>query len=121
VLGAVSPDGKLVALSGPGSGVVLLDLEGGELREIPGLEAGTPVRWTADGGALYLRANHEVRGRVLRIDPTKGNPEISQELLPSDSEGVTGVDTVDLTPDGEFYAYTYSRQLLDLYLVEGLK
>jgi dipeptidyl aminopeptidase/acylaminoacyl peptidase len=120
-LGAVSPDGKLVALSGPGSRVVLLDLERGELREISGLEAATPVRWAADGRALYVRATDEVRGRVFRVDPTKGEKEISRELLPSDPEGVTRVDTVDLTPDGQFYAYTYSRQLLDLYLVEGLK
>ena len=120
-LGAVSPDGKFVALSGPGSGVVLLDLERGELKEIPGLGAVIPLRWTADGSALYVRATNEIRGRVFRVDPTKGKPEISRELLPSDSEGVTGVDTADVTPDGQSYAYTYSRQLLDLYLVEGLK
>jgi dipeptidyl aminopeptidase/acylaminoacyl peptidase len=120
-LGAVSPDGRLVALSGPGSRVVLLDLEHGELREISGLEAATPVRWTADGHALYVRATDVIRGRLFRVDPTSGQKETSLELLPSDPEGVTLVDTVELTPDGQSYAYTYSRQLLDLYLVEGLR
>jgi len=70
---------------------------------------------------VRVRAAVGVRGRVFRVDPTRGEKEISRELLPSDPEGVTRVDTVDLTPDGQFYAYTYSRQLLDLYLVEGLK
>jgi hypothetical protein len=28
---------------------------------------------------------------------------------------------VALTPDGEAYAYTYERDLHDLYLIEGLR
>jgi hypothetical protein len=34
---------------------------------------------------------------------------------------VTFLTRVLLTPDGEGYAYTYERDLHDLYLIEGLR
>jgi hypothetical protein len=35
--------------------------------------------------------------------------------------GVTFMTGAVLTPDGEAYAYTYERDLHDLYLIEGLR
>lgn len=118
---AVSPDGKVAAMVGPASRVFLVALDGGVPREVSGLEAAAPLRWSGDGRSLYVRSTEGGRERVFRIDPVSGAKELARELVPSDPEGVTRVDTADLTPDGRTYADTYQRQLLDLYLVEGLR
>jgi len=41
--------------------------------------------------------------------------------MPVDPAGVERISNVVVTPDGKFYAYTYARQLTDLFVVEGLK
>ena len=41
--------------------------------------------------------------------------------MPLDPSGVERISNVVVTPDGKYYAYTYSRLLSDLFVVEGLK
>jgi eukaryotic-like serine/threonine-protein kinase len=118
---AISPDGKLVAAMGPGSKLFILSLEHAEPREVPGLELVVPVRWTADGKGLYVRSRGEAAGRLLRVDPWTGDRELWKDLVPPDPTGVTLVGGIRVTADGRSYAYAYTRQLLDLYLVEGLQ
>ena len=93
----------------------------GEPRESPGFGRAVPIRWGADGRTLYVRGREGVPGRVYRVDPSTGEREIWKELLPEGPAGVGLVDAIQITPDGRSYAYSYSRRLLDLYLIEGLK
>jgi hypothetical protein len=59
---------------------------------------------------------------VERIDLQTGKREPWLELAPPDRAGVSmACQTLDLTPNGRFYAYGYWRAQSDLYLVEGLK
>src|SRR5262249_46475382 len=45
----VSPDGKLVAIAGPGQKLMLLPIDGGEPRPVPGVERReAPVGWSPD-------------------------------------------------------------------------
>jgi len=39
----------------------------------------------------------------------------------SDPAGVTAVVNMRNTPDGKAYAYSYNRELSDLYLVAGVR
>jgi len=39
----------------------------------------------------------------------------------SDPAGVTAIVNMRITPDGKVYAYSYNRELSDLYLVEGVR
>jgi hypothetical protein len=41
--------------------------------------------------------------------------------MPDDPAGVVGISRPQVTPDGSAYAYSYTRYLQDLYLVEGLR
>jgi len=41
--------------------------------------------------------------------------------MPPDPTGISDIGRVVMTPDGDAYAYAYSRVLSNLYLVEGLK
>ncbi len=43
------------------------------------------------------------------------------ELAPVDRAGVIGALTVQMTPDGKSYAYSYPQELSELHWVEGLK
>ena len=47
--------------------------------------------------------------------------EFIREIRPSDQAGVDNVDSVNFTPDGKAYAYSFIQNLSELHVVEGLK
>ena len=58
---SVSADQSLVAAIGPDHKIYLYPTEGGEPQPVQGAEIGDiPVRWSSDGGALFIRQ----RGKV---------------------------------------------------------
>jgi Tol biopolymer transport system component len=118
----VSPDGKLVAVSGPDQKQYLYPVGGGEPSVIPGLVAGdVPASWSADGRSLLIGRRGEVPLKVFQLDVSTGRKEHWRELMPPDPAGITTIGRIAATPDGKSYAYSYVRQLADLYVVEGLK
>jgi hypothetical protein len=118
----ITPDGRFVVAHATEDRLFSVE-GGGEGRPLPGLEAGdTPLRWTADGRHLFLRARGAgLPARVLRLDPASGRREAWMELQPLDPAGVVGVGSIVLTPDGRTYVYEYLRALSDLYLVQGMR
>jgi Tol biopolymer transport system component len=117
----VSPDGKVVVVSGPDRRRYLYPLEGGEPAALPFDPALIPIGWSADGQSLCLRKRGEVPSHVLRADVRTGKTERWRDLIPGDSAGVTGIGGTFVAPDGNAYAYSYLRSLADLYVVEGLE
>jgi len=118
----LSPDGKLVAVSGPDQRHYLYPVEGGEPSAIPGLVAGDiPVSWSGDGRSLLIGRRGEVPLKVFWLDVRTGRKEIWHELMPPDPAGITTIGRIAATPDGKSYAYGYTRSLADLYVVEGLR
>jgi hypothetical protein len=55
------------------------------------------------------------------VDLARGTRELWRELIPPDPAGVRAVVTCHVTRDGRVYAYSYTRLLSDLYLIEGLR
>ena len=119
---AISPDGKLVAAIGPDHKGVLFPMDGGAARADRGprqrrvpspLQPRTASR-SSSGSATCPRAS-------TAIDLETGKHELWKELMPLDPSGVERISNVVVTPDGKSYAYTYSRLLSDLFVVEGLK
>jgi hypothetical protein len=119
---AVTPDGRFVVARAEENRLFPLE-GGGPGRPVPGLEPGdTPLRWSADGRHLFLRARGAgLPARVVRLDPVAGHREAWMALQPTDPAGVVGVGSIVLTPDGRTYVYMYVRSLSDLYLVEGMQ
>ncbi len=119
---AISPDGKQVALVTPDQKPSLLTLDSGEIRPIPGLDAGdAPIAWTNDGKSLFVYRLGEVPATVNRLDLATGHKQLWKQLVPPDVSGVTDISSVLVTPDGNNYVYEYGRTLSDLYLVNDLK
>jgi Tol biopolymer transport system component len=118
----LSPDGRLVIVTGPDQRVYLYPLAGGEPTPLPGSVPGDiPDRWTADGRAVYVHRRDQLPVKVYLLEVATGRRELWKELIPADAAGVTQVATVVPTPDGRSYVYSYIRLLSDLFVVEGLR
>jgi hypothetical protein len=58
---------------------------------------------------------------VYRLDVATGKRDLVTTLAPSDLAGVTAIQNLRITPDGKSYAYSFSRELSDLFLVDGAR
>jgi Tol biopolymer transport system component len=120
----VSPDGKAVVAAGPDQKLRLVPVDGGEPRPVLGADEGDlPIQWSADGRSLYVHRRPELfsPARVFLLNLKSGKRVLWKELYPEDPSGVLAMVGVRIAPDGRSYAYSYSRLLSDLYLVEGLR
>jgi Tol biopolymer transport system component len=117
----ISTDGKwIVGFRDWNENLFLFPIEGGSPREIPSSQRLDPVRWAPDG-ALFVAETGTIPHRLHRLDVATGKRTFVRELAPSEGENAINVDTPAMTPDGRFYAYSYSRAATsDLYLVEGV-
>ena len=59
--------------------------------------------------------------KLYRFDAVTGQKQPWREFIPTDRTGVFFIAPFDITPDGRYYAYSYVRDLSDLYVVDGLK
>ena len=116
-----SPDGRLVAIAGPGQRLMLIPIEGGEPRPVPGVERWeAPVSWSEDQRSLYV-FGFEMSGKIHRIDLATGRRELWKEIKPRDPTAFGGFSNIVFTPDRKAYAYTLARYISTLYLVDGLE
>jgi len=116
---AASPDGRLAAVvSGKG---MMLDVSGSEPKPISGLiQDDYVVGWTADGRSIYV-VRGELRAEVSIVDVVSGARTTWKTLAPSDRAGLSAVNSIRISPDGKSYAYSYTRVLSELYLVDGIR
>jgi hypothetical protein len=118
----VSPDGKVVFardLSGNGW---LYPLAGGKPKAVPGLSPDDLwVDWAADGRSAYVYQNKKTYGQMFRVNMTTGSREPVATLTPDNPAGLTAIAPVRITPDGMYCAYSYDRDLSNLFLVEGVR
>ena len=118
----VSPDGKVVVVTGPDQRIYLYPLAGGEPTALSGLAVGdSPSGWSADGRYIYVYRQGELPAKVYRVDVATGQRELWKALMPADAAGISNITRVCPTPDGKWYAYAYLRTLSDLYLVDGAR
>jgi hypothetical protein len=103
------------------SGVVLIAVDSGQLRPCPGSEPGDrPVRWSTDGLSLFVRRYKGLVTQIYRLELSTGRRTLLWELAQRDPAGAD-YPNVRVTPDGKSYAYSFIRNLADLYLVDELK
>ncbi len=118
----VSPDGKLMFARDVNEHGNLYPIAGGEPRPIPGWAPEDMwVNWAADGQSAYIYHDDKTSAAVYRLDLNSGRRQQIAMLAPSDVAGVTAVLNVRMTADGKTYAYSFYRELSDLFLVAGAK
>ncbi len=118
----VSADGKLMFARDVNGKGELYPIAGGESRAIPGWSPDDIwINWSADGHSAYVYHDEKTSAPVYRLDLNTGKRDQLTTLAPSDVAGVTTVYNVRMTADGKSYAYSFSRELSDLFQVEGLR
>ena len=116
----ISPDGSRVMARDAQGHVNAYRVDGGTPEPIPGLSASDlPLEWSADGRAVFVTRIGELPWRIRRHELATGREEPWTEIAPGQMSGVR-LSWVFLTPDGRFWAHSYSRMLTDLYAVEGM-
>jgi hypothetical protein len=70
---------------------------------------------------VWVFRRGQVPARIHRIDLASGRRELWRTIAPADAAGVFSITSFVLTPDGRSYAYSFSRVLSDLYVVDGVR
>jgi dipeptidyl aminopeptidase/acylaminoacyl peptidase len=120
----VSPEGQRVAAIGADGVPAIYPMSGGEAVAVPGLGLGdVPICWTPDGRELMV-ARYEATLQppaVYRVDIASGRLRPWSPPNRPVPSAILAQPRLLVTPDGQSYAYNYTRSLSDLYLVSNLK
>jgi Tol biopolymer transport system component len=120
--GAISPDGRWVAVASLSSPGRIIPFDGGEARPLPGVGAGDFIlRWSGDGRALFVKSSTGLPTRIERVDVATGQRTLAQELVPTDRAGLVDLGYELISADGRSYAYSYRRNTSTLYVGVGLR
>jgi hypothetical protein len=113
--------GRFIA-QGPDGALAWYPLAGGEPEPMSARvpRGVNPIQTSADRRFLFV-GEDGVPGRIDRLDLATGQRIPWKTLKPEDPAGVWLVFNLEVTPDGQAYAYSYGRFLQDLYVVEGIR
>jgi Tol biopolymer transport system component len=118
----VSPDGAEVADVGADGTVAVFPVSGGPPRPLSGIEPRIHlIGWSRDGRALYYYTSRMSTFRIYRYDLSGRHSTLWKEITPADPAGLMAMPRFRIADDEKSYAYSYYRDLSDLYLAEGLK
>ena len=119
--GGSSPDGKFVAGRRADGTTWLFPIGGGSPRPIAVHAPEEVTSWSPDSRAVYVASTGETAVNVYRVEIDTGKRNPFTILSPSDKAGLSYMALCCVTPDGKFYAYSYNRQISELFIVEGLE
>jgi hypothetical protein len=130
----VTPEGTAEAvLSRDGRTIVARDLksdqwflypvDGGEPRPLAHLRNDEQVTDFDEGGqnVYVLSGDSDLKMRIDRLNLASGKRSFFREITPADLTGVGAISSLQLTPDGRSYCYSFMRSLSRLYVIEGLR
>ena len=120
----VSPDGQRVVAVGLNDVPAIYPLAGGDPVAIPGLGLGdVAICWTPDGRELLVAHYEEALKppRIDRVEVGTGRMWPWTRLSGSGPSALIADPRILVTPDGESYAYNYTRSLTDLYVTSRLQ
>ena len=107
----VSPDGKRV-ITLEGKTFYIQGLDGGEPKEIPGLESDDePIQWSDNGRAVFVKAKGDFATKIYRVDLATGARREWKDIDPRIKVGNVGLEVnpggILITPNGKVCIYTY--------------
>ncbi|HXW93318.1 MAG TPA: hypothetical protein VEK33_22405 [Terriglobales bacterium] len=117
----VSPDGKFLLARDAKGQRWLYPIGGGEPQRFDrDIKPDEFIMGFSADGSLEVRAR-TVPVEVFKVDVASGRREAWKEITPADPAGALMVFRIVFSADGKSYAYSVSRVLSDLYVVDGLK
>lgn len=118
----VTPNGKYLVAVDPQRQRWLYPIAGGEPQKFsPKVDFEEGLRHIMPDGKAGLFSTRSVPLKVIRVDFATGRRELWKEITPPDPAGVQSISNITFSADGKSYAYSVSRILSDLYVVEGLR
>jgi tRNA A-37 threonylcarbamoyl transferase component Bud32/Tol biopolymer transport system component len=103
---------------------VIFPMGGGEPREIPGITANESISgWSKDDRSIYIatRGSTQTGAPFSRMDLATGKREVIKLLMPNDRAGFQAFDSQFSSSDGQTIAYSYTRILSTLYIMQAAK
>ena len=116
-----SEDGTEV-IARQGDSVTFYPIDGGQPRVVKAKIPATIFPMSGAPGRYVIGAEQQtVPLKLFRYDTLTGERQPFKDLAPTDRAGVFLINMFDVTPDARWYAYSYVRDLSDVYMVEGLR
>ncbi len=117
-----SADGKSVVVQDAEGKWLIWSLQGGEPKSVAGIADNESVfGWSSDNSVyVTARSTSTLPRQVYTMELATGKRQLWKTLAPADLTGITVVAPPQISRDGRAYAYTYSRALADLYLIDGV-
>jgi WD40 repeat protein len=118
----LSPDRQWVLSGGPDGQTYTYPVAGGTPRLVRGLSPhDEPIGWRADNRSLFLVTHHDTNRSlpVSVLDIESGNKTSMMEIRPT--RPVDEVFNLQISPDGQAYAYSFRVKVSDLYVATGLQ
>ncbi len=120
--GSLSPSGLQILYVRPDGAWFAQPVSGGTAQPVPGLtKEDRLIRWSAEGGSVYVFRPAAMPFRIERADLASGRRTLLREAAPADRAGVLYSTGVALTEDTRSYAYSYQRMTSQLFAVEGAR
>jgi len=119
---ALSPDGSMVAATGPEPAIRLYPVSGGTARTVPGSTGRESLYGWIEDGLLAMRFDDASvpRGEVYLIDPVTGRQRSWANILPRDGAGIMNMVSFAATNNGGTFVFSWHRALSNLYIASGL-
>jgi len=116
----LSPDGtRAICLDSGKLGVCTL--EKGDFTPIQNSDDLVTAGWAADGQTIYAYTRDSKVFDVSRVDVATGKRAQFRKIIPTDPTGMIGVGALNISADGSAFAYTVSRTVSQLYVLQGLR
>jgi Tol biopolymer transport system component len=116
----ISPDGHFVIARDRSLGFTIYRVDTDEFEPLKGLVTGdSPIGWDISSRKVYVW-DYRIPAQIFRLDISDGRRERWLTVTPADVSGLLYGDIV-ITPDGEWYAYHFRRELTNLFLAEYLR
>jgi Tol biopolymer transport system component len=112
----ISPDGTRIAGADESDQLVVVATDGNQPKVFSAHLY--PVGWSADGRSILARDPRQATAPLYRVDPGTGRATFWKEIGPPSLTGVAGTLRMFFTPDERAYAYSYYRDLAQLYITD---
>ena len=115
-------DDRTLLIRRTSGAVQMMTIGGGAPADVKGFELNDELlTWTPDRTGVIAAKLDQIPAPIDRVDPLTGKRTRLKELAPADPTGVLQMGSVQWLPDGRGYAYSFKRDLSQIFVVRGAR